>query len=107
MLELVQDDNLWCGCIFKTLHETTEQVFNVVSPEKVTQSAFAQTAAQILKRKPLLSLPAFVLKLLLGEQSQLVLNGQFVRPQALSNQGFEFKYPTLKEALLHLIQPKA
>ena len=92
---------------FLMLHETTEQVFNVVSPEKVTQSAFAQTAAQILKRKPLLSLPAFVLKLLLGEQSQLVLNGQFVRPQALSNQGFEFKYPTLKEALLHLIQPKA
>ena len=87
------------------LHETTAQVFNVVSPEKVTQSAFTQTAAQILKRRPVLSLPAFVLKLLLGEQSQLVLNGQFVRPEALKAQGFEFKYPTLKEALIHIIQP--
>ncbi len=91
---------------FLMLHETTEQVFNVVSPEKVTQSAFAQTAAQILKRRPVLSLPAFVLKLLLGEQSQLVLNGQFVRPEALKAQGFEFKYPTLKEALIHIIQPQ-
>ena len=45
---------------FLMLHETTAQVFNVVSPKKVTQSAFAQTAAQILKRKPVLSLPAFV-----------------------------------------------
>ena len=85
---------------FLMLHETTEQVFNVVSPEKVTQSAFAQTAAKILKRRPVLSLPAVVLKLLLGEQSQLVLNGQFVRPEALKAQGFEFKYPTLKEALI-------
>ncbi|AYA69647.1 TIGR01777 family protein [Acinetobacter sp. WCHA55] len=91
---------------FLMLHETTEKVFNVVSPEKVTQSAFAQTAAQILKRKPLLSLPAFVLKLLLGEQSQLVLNGQFVRPEALKAQGFDFKYPTLKEALIQIIQPQ-
>jgi len=90
---------------FLMLHETTGQVFNVVSPEKVTQSAFAQTAAQILKRRPVLSLPAFVLKLLLGEQSQLVLNGQFVRPEALKAQGVEFKYPTLKEALIHIIQP--
>ena len=90
---------------FLMLHETTAQVFNVVSPEKVTQSAFTQTAAQILKRRPVLSLPAFVLKLLLGEQSQLVLNGQFVRPEALKAQGFEFKYPTLKEALIHIIQP--
>jgi uncharacterized protein len=47
-----------------------------------------------------------VLKLLLGEQSQLVLNGQFVRPEALKAQGFEFKYPTLKEALIHIIQPQ-
>ena len=89
------------------LTETTSQVYNVASPEKVTQSVFTQTAAQILKRRPVLSLPAFVLKLLLGEQSQLVLNGQFVRPESLKAQGFEFKYPTLKEALLHLIQPKA
>ena len=47
-----------------------------------------------------------MLKLLLGEQSQLVLNGQFVRPEALKAQGFEFKYPTLKEALIHIIQPQ-
>lgn len=86
--------------------ETTEQVFNVVSPEKVTQSVFAQTAAQILKRNPVLSMPAWLLKLLLGEQSQLVLNGQFVHPQALSQYGFEFKYPTLKEALIQMIQPQ-
>jgi Predicted nucleoside-diphosphate sugar epimerase len=39
----------------------------------------------------------------LGEQSQLILNGQLVQPAALLQQGFEFKFPTLKEALQDLL----
>lgn len=84
--------------------ESEQQVFNVVAPENVTQQQFAQTAAKILQRKPLFSLPAWVLRLALGEQSQLVLNGQRVTPQALLSQGFEFQYPTLEGALKHLLK---
>jgi NAD dependent epimerase/dehydratase family enzyme len=51
----------------------------------------------------MLSLPAWVFKNLLGEQSQLILNGQFVQPQALQQAGFEFEFPTLKEALQNLL----
>lgn len=84
---------------FLMTKETAAQIFNVVCPEKMTQAQFAYIAAQQLKRKPCLSLPAFVLKGMLGEQSQLVLNGQYVQPKALQDVGFEFKYPTLKQAL--------
>jgi len=83
--------------------ETGSQIFNVVCPEKMTQGQFAQTAAQQLHRKPLCCLPAFVLKGMLGEQSQLVLNGQYVQPKALQELGFEFKYPTLKLALADIL----
>jgi hypothetical protein len=86
------------------MHEpTAEQVFNVVAPERVSQAQFARIAAQCLKRKPLLALPAWSMKMLLGEQSQLILNGQYVQPQALQQAGFEFSYPTLKEALLDIL----
>src|SRR5690606_12249158 len=43
---------------FWMLETTTGQIFNVVAPEKVSQAQFARTAAQLLKRKPLLPLPA-------------------------------------------------
>ncbi|TCB57529.1 TIGR01777 family oxidoreductase [Acinetobacter terrestris] len=88
---------------FLMLNETSTQIFNVVCPERMTQGQFAQTAAQQLHRKPLFCLPAFVLKGMLGEQSQLVLNGQYVQPKALQELGFEFKYPTLKLALADIL----
>lgn len=82
---------------------TQQQVFNVVAPEKVSQAQFARIAAQVLKRKPLLPLPACSMKMMLGEQSQLILNGQYVQPKALQEAGFEFNYPTLKEALIDIL----
>ncbi|TCB59902.1 TIGR01777 family oxidoreductase [Acinetobacter terrae] len=88
---------------FLMLNETSTQIFNVVCSEKMTQGQFAKIAAQQLHRKPLFCLPAFVLKGMLGEQSQLVLNGQYVQPKALQELGFEFKYPTLKLALADIL----
>lgn len=84
---------------FLMLNETEAQIFNLVSPEKVSQAQFVKTAAQVLKRKPVFFLPAFILRWMLGEQSQLVLNGQYVASIALQEAGFEFKYPTLNSAL--------
>ncbi|MCG2606993.1 TIGR01777 family oxidoreductase [Acinetobacter sp. SM34] len=88
---------------FLMLNETEAQIFNLVSPEKVSQAQFVKTAAQVLKRKPVFFLPAFVLRWMLGEQSQLVLNGQYVASKALREAGFEFKYPTLKSALQDIL----
>jgi hypothetical protein len=43
--------------------------------------------------------PAFGLKLVLGEKSELVLDGQNVYPRKLLEHGFQFKYPDLESAL--------
>lgn len=88
---------------FLMQQRTQQQVFNVVAPEKVSQAQFVRIAAQVLKRKPLLPLPACSMKMMLGEQSQLILNGQYVQPKALQEAGFEFNYPTLKEALIDIL----
>lgn len=89
---------------FLMLNETKESIFNVVAPEKVNQKTFADIASLILKKKPLFTLPNFIMKWILGEQSQLVLNGQYVKPKALQNAGFEFEYPVLKYAMKNLIE---
>jgi NAD dependent epimerase/dehydratase family enzyme len=44
-------------------------------------------------------MPAFVLKLLFGEMSDLIIYGQNVIPEKLEQQGFKFKFKTLDTAL--------
>ena len=48
-------------------------------------------------------LPSFVMKMVLGQKSALVLEGQHVMPQVLMEKGFEFTFPTLKSALEDLL----
>ena len=83
--------------------EASQKVYNLVAPEKINQHAFVKVAAKILKRKPLLSMPKCVFEMALGEQSQLILNGQYVEPQALLDHGFQFKFPILDAALKDIL----
>lgn len=45
------------------------------------------------------NIPAFVLKLVLGEMSVLVLEGQLVSSKKLEKLGYQFKYYNLDNAL--------
>lgn len=80
-----------------------QQVYNLVAPDRINQQKFAQIAAHILKRKPFMTAPKCIFELMLGEQSQLILNGQYVIPQALLEQGFQFQYPDLNGALTEIL----
>lgn len=85
--------------VFLLDSNSAQKVYNLVAPEQTNQQQFVKIASKILKRKPFISLPKFVFELALGEQSQLILNGQYVHPKALQALGFEFQYPTLNMAL--------
>ncbi len=49
------------------------------------------------------NIPAFALKLLLGEMSVLVLEGQLVSSQKIEQLGYHFKYYNLENALQDLL----
>lgn len=85
--------------VFLLDSNSAQKVYNLVAPEQTNQQQFVKIASKILKRKPFISLPKFVFELALGEQSQLILNGQYVQPKAIQALGFEFQYPTLDIAL--------
>jgi uncharacterized protein (TIGR01777 family) len=75
-------------------------VYNAVAPHPVTNETFTRTLAGIL-HKPLtgLKVPAFGLKLLLGEMSEMVLGGSRVSANKVLQTGFTFEYNYLNEAL--------
>lgn len=73
--------------------------YNATAPNPVTNEEFTQTLAHCLKRPALMPVPAWLLKPLLGEMSQLVLGSQRVLPERLLTQGFCFRYPELDQAI--------
>ncbi|MDO4905341.1 MAG: TIGR01777 family oxidoreductase [Lautropia sp.] len=79
------------------------QVYNLTAPETTTQLQFAQTAARLIKRPLLLFVPASIMRLAMGEQAELVLDGQFVHPAALLNHDYDFRFPSIETALADLL----
>lgn len=76
---------------------------NVTAPEPVTMKQFCQRLGQVMHRPSWASVPAFVLRLFLGEMSEMLLTGQKAVPKKLKEAGYSFKYPKLAEALKSIL----
>lgn len=85
---------------------TMQGAYNATAPNPVTNAEFTRILAQCLKRPALLSFPAWLLKIPLGEMSQLVLGSQRVIPERLLAQGFKFQYDNLAAALNEALSHK-
>ncbi|WP_258807017.1 TIGR01777 family oxidoreductase [Pseudidiomarina sp. CB1] len=80
-------------------------IYNATAPEPVPQEEFSATIAKVLRKSHFMRVPAWVLKLLLGEMSQMLLTGQRVVPARLQQAGFEFNYPSPAVALRDCLLP--
>ena len=78
--------------------------FNLCAPQPATNQAFLRVARRLLKRFPVFPLPAFALRLLLGEMSSVVLDSERMLPRRLMEAGFAWDYPELDTALRHLLR---
>ena len=77
---------------------------NVVSPNPVTNREFTATLARVLSRPAILPVPAFALRLALGEMADpLLLSSARVEPARLLASGFEFRFSGLEAALRHAL----
>jgi len=78
-------------------------VYNMAAPNAVTNKQLTRAIATHL-HKPLWlpNVPAFALKLFLGEMSSAVLASDNVSVQKIQNEGFEFNFPDITEALKNL-----
>ena len=72
---------------------------NASAPAPVTNKAFAKALGRAICRPAIAPVPAFAIKLLYGEMSQIVLHGVRMVPGRAAELGFVFKHPDLDEAL--------
>lgn len=86
------------------LHSPTASgAYNACAPGPVRNAEFTRCLARVLGRPALLSVPAFVLRLGLGELSELLLGGQRAMPERLKEEGFIFRFDELSTALNDLL----
>jgi uncharacterized protein len=77
---------------------------NAVSPNPVTNREFTRALASVLSRPAVIPAPAFALRAALGEMADaLLLSSQRAVPSRLEADGFQWKYPELRGALLHVL----
>lgn len=75
---------------------------NPASPNPVRNADFAATVARVLGRKPGPAVPAFLLRLVLGEiADEFVLASRRMEPRKLLATNYEFCFPELEAALRH------
>jgi hypothetical protein len=73
---------------------------NMVAPKPVRNAEFAKTLAGMLSRPAVLPLPAFAVKLGLGEMGEeLLLGSQRVEASQLISSGYPFRYRELGMSL--------
>jgi hypothetical protein len=77
-----------------------EGAYNAVAPSFTDQRSFMKTLASVLG-KPFFSppVPAFILRIIMGEMASVVLAGSRVSSDKIISGGFSFRFPDLPSAL--------
>ena len=93
------------GVFLHLLHRSDIRgAVNVVAPRPVTNAEFTKTLGRVLDRPTLLGIPAFALRLALGEMADATLLASTrVRPEHLEATGYQFRFAELEGALRHCL----
>ncbi|QFU23336.1 TIGR01777 family oxidoreductase [Shewanella eurypsychrophilus] len=98
-----QDDQI--GLMqFLLNNEKCNGIYNATAPTPVSNYKFSKQLGQALSRPALIPMPAAILKLVLGEMSELLTQGQFIIPTRALKAGYQFKYTELHKALEDLLK---
>jgi hypothetical protein len=78
-------------------------IYNAVAPEPVTNKELSKAIASILKKSLWLpNIPPILMKIIFGEMAVILLEGSIISSKKIEKTGFNFKFPTIKEALNNL-----
>lgn len=97
------DDVVACAD-FLLQHADCAGVFAACAPHPVRNAEFTQALARAVRRPALLAVPAWALRLALGEMAVLLQGSQRVQPVRTLQAGYRFQQPELEAALAQLLR---
>lgn len=78
--------------------------FNFTGPEPIRQKAFAAALGDCLNRPSIMPAPGFIIRLVMGELGEALLQSQKAVPDHLLKSGFEFRFPGIRAALTDILK---
>jgi len=84
---------------FLLQNENARGPFNLIAPTPTSNADFMRIIAAQLKRPCWFHLPAFLLRIPLGEMSVLLTEGSYSQPKHLLELGYKFQFSTLEDAV--------
>ncbi len=86
--------------VYALEHTTIHGIYNMVAPQPTTNKIIIKELAQVLKKSLWLpAIPSWILKLVIGEMSALVLDSSRVSADKILSTGFKFKFKNINSAL--------
>lgn len=94
-----------CNIYLKAIaDDNMHGAYNAVAPQHIIHNDFVRTMAAVMKRPVFLPpVPSPILRLLLGEMSDIVLKGSRISSDKIAGAGYKFRFGTLEEALRNVI----
>lgn len=96
-------DDMVNGIIFLLNTPEARGSFNFASPNPVTNRRFCNILSKTLYRPRIFHIPAFLIKLVIGEGAILITDGQRAIPERLLDMRYRFKFEYLDEAIKDLL----
>jgi len=95
-----------CEIFIKAVEEQSMTgSYNAVAPHPATNQEITRQIGKVLKRPLWLPhVPAFVLRVVVGEMASVVLNGAIISSEKIQMTGFQFQFPQLDKALENLLR---
>jgi len=93
-----------CELYIKAIEdEQFKGAFNAVSSEHISNLSFSKKISKIFNY-PFLAIgaPSFILQIVFGEMSTIILNGSRISANKIKQAGFKFKFENLEKALKNL-----
>lgn len=94
-----------CNIYIRAIEDSNlSGAYNAVAPDQISNREFMRTLARVLK-KPFFfpAVPSFLIKMLLGKMSGIILYGSGVSAYKIISSGYTFEYPDLQIALGNLL----
>jgi uncharacterized protein len=97
-LSWIHLDDLCAIYICAVEDSSMQGIYNAVAPHSVSQYDFTKILSQ-MHRMVVIRIPEFLIRVMTGPRSVLLLEGTSVSAQKIQDAGFKFQYPKLEDAL--------
>jgi len=91
--------DLMAAIVFICAHPQISGPLNFCAPNPVRNRELAKALGEVLGRPAIMPAPAFMIRTVLGEFANVLLDSQRTIPDRLLSHAFQFQYPDIKSAI--------